>query len=60
MFILGILQDIFGDIESDEGLITMLDSIMASSTKVTNDRATFYKIFDNSHRDFDNPKLPSV
>ena len=44
-FILGILQDIFGDIESDEGLITMLDSIMASSTKVTNDRATFYKIF---------------
>ena len=44
-FILGILQDIFGDIQSDEGLITMLDSIMASSTKVTSDRATFYKIF---------------
>ena len=44
-FILGILQDIFGDIESDEGLITMLDSIMASSIKVTNDRATFYKFF---------------
>ena len=59
-FILGIFQDIFGDIESDEGLISMLDSVMAGSTEVNDDTNFLQNYFDNSGSDSDNPELPSV
>lgn len=59
-FILGIFQDIFGDIESDEGLISMLDSVMAGSTEVNDDSNFLQNYFDNSDSDSDNPELPSV
>ena len=60
-FILGIFQDIFGDIESDdEGSISMLDSVMAGSTEVNDDSNFLQNYFDNSDSDSDNPELPSV
>ena len=59
-FILGIFQDIFGDIQSDEGLISMLDSVMAGSAEVNDDSNFLQNYFDNSDSDSDNPELPSV
>lgn len=59
-FILGIFQDILGDIESDDGSISMLDSVMAGSTEVNDESNFLQNYFDNSDSDSDNPELPSV
>lgn len=60
-FILGNFQHIFGDIfESDDGSISMLDSVMAGSTEVNDDSNFLQNYFDNSDSDSDNPELPSA
>ena len=56
-FILGIFQDIFGDIEGDGQLISMLDSAMTFIDEIR-DNDIFENHFDNSDSDSDNPEVP--